>query len=294
MNIHRESNGASMNHGYRWSAIGLCFGVLSISLSSAGCAVRADEGDDDVDEIAADTATSFEEFKASVYREPSTGVYIVDGDTPVETDAALELFYQKYIQHGALIVNQVGGVDDRWNNTQKLNITYCVSPSFGANYAAVVQAMAAASAEWRSAAAVKIIYLPAQDPACTALNNSVVFDVSPESGRPYLARAFFPSFSRPNRNILIDSSSFGSIAPYTLAGILRHELGHVLGFRHEHTRPEAGACFEDNNWRSLTAYDSSSVMHYPQCNGTNAGDLVLTATDRAGAASLYGPPCPKL
>jgi serralysin len=29
------------------------------------------------------------------------------------------------------------------------------------------------------------------------------------------------------------------------------------------------------------------VMHYPQCNGTNNGDLALTASDKAGAAALY-------
>jgi hypothetical protein len=28
-------------------------------------------------------------------------------------------------------------------------------------------------------------------------------------------------------------------------------------------------------------------MHYPQCNGTNNGDLVLTSLDKAGAKSLY-------
>ena len=69
--------------------------------------------------------------------------------------------------------------------------------------------------------------------------------------------------------------------------MLRHELGHTLGFRHEHTRPEAGTCFEDTSWRALTAYDSASVMHYPQCNGTQKGDLVLTSLDNQGASSLY-------
>ena len=89
--------------------------------------------------------------------------------------------------------------------------------------------------------------------------------------------------------MLIDETSF-EIAPsgnLQLVGILRHELGHSLGFRHEHTRPEAGTCFEDNNWRALTPYDSSSIMHYPQCNGSS-DDLSMTASDRTGAQALYG------
>jgi hypothetical protein len=106
----------------------------------------------------------------------------------------------------------------------------------------------------------------------------------------YLARAFFPGDARPSRNILIDDSAF-NLNPndkLTLVGILRHELGHTLGFRHEHTRPNAGTCFEDNNWRPLTSYDAFSTMHYPQCNGGGDWSLELTAKDESGAACLYG------
>ena len=69
--------------------------------------------------------------------------------------------------------------------------------------------------------------------------------------------------------------------------ILGHELGHSLGFRHEHTRPEAGTCFEDNNWRPLTPYDSVSIMHYPQCNG-GSPDLTFSAYDGQGVRAVYG------
>lgn len=232
---------------------------------------------------------TFEEFKASVYKDAS-GVYIVNGDEALETDRELEDWYIKNVQSDALTVNQVGGVDKVWNATEKLNITYCVSETFGTNKAKVVSAMANATGAWAAAANIKFVYKADQDGSCTASNNNVVFDVRPVSGQDYLARAFFPGNARSTRNVLIDSSSFGNIGVYTLDGILRHELGHTLGFRHEQTRPEAGTCFEDNNFRPLTPYDSNSVMHYPQCNGTNMGDLVLTDKDKQGAASLYGAP----
>jgi hypothetical protein len=88
--------------------------------------------------------------------------------------------------------------------------------------------------------------------------------------------------------VLVDNGAFTSQTP--VEGILRHELGHTLGFRHEHTRPEAGACFEDNKWRALTSYDGYSVMHYPHCNGKGNTSLVLSNKDKEGAALLYGPP----
>jgi hypothetical protein len=116
--------------------------------------------------------------------------------------------------------------------------------------------------------------------------------VRPVNVGDYLARAFFPDEPRAARNVLIDESSFQLAPPpekLQLAGILRHELGHTLGFRHEHTRPESGTCFEDSNWRPLTSYDAFSVMHYPQCNGLGDWSLVLTPRDMAATACLYGP-----
>jgi len=117
-----------------------------------------------------------------------------------------------------------------------------------------------------------------------------MFDVNPvNAGGSYIARSFFPNNARSSRNVLIDGSGFTLSAPTTLRGVLRHELGHTIGFRHEHTRPEAGTCFEDNNWRPLTPYDSASVMHYPQCNGTGDWSLSLTQLDIQVAQSIYGP-----
>ena len=242
-------------------------------------------------------ALSWGEFRALAYQEAETGVFITNGDELAETEDDLRAAYARYlgeldaepgVSTGPLIVNLVNGQDDRWSSPTATSLTYCVSQrDFGARYGAVVSAMDAASAAWEATASVNFVHDASQDGNCTSRNASVVFDVRQVKTVQYLARAFFPSTSRRGREILISSSSFGNIAPWTLPGVLRHELGHTIGFRHEHTRPEAGTCFEDNSWRALTAYDSSSVMHYPQCNGTQNGDLVLTSLDKTGARSLY-------
>ncbi len=247
---------------------------------------------------------SFEEFEAGVYKEPFPGgKYIVNGDTPIANEKQLREFFEKEIQQEtptatlqsprslAVMINQDGS-DAVWNSTKKSQLSYCVSRSFGSHYDAVVADMQAAGAAWSQVADVKFVHLPNHDSNCTATNQSVVFDVRPVNvNGQYLARAFFPNDARSARNVLIDDSSF-NLDPnsnLTLLGILRHELGHTLGFRHEHTRPESGQCFEDNNWRPLTDYDSLSVMHYPQCNGAGDWSLTLTYLDKNGAACIYDP-----
>ena len=235
---------------------------------------------------------TFQEFHASTFKDADQQ-YIVNGDEPIADAGELKGYYDRMV-HGSeeameegLVVNTVGGVDDKWSTSQVGNLTYCVSSKFGTRKADIVNAMNGGAGLWEAASSrINFVYVPSQDANCTTRNNSVLFSVEPVQTSQYIARAFFPSTPKRSRNVLVDDSIWTS-GSWTPANIMGHELGHTLGFRHEHTRPESGTCFEDNNWRPLTPYDSSSIMHYPQCNGTSS-NLSMTATDRQGAATLYG------
>jgi serine protease len=245
-------------------------------------------------------ARGFEEFARHTFKERGQGgKYIVNGDTPILDRKHLKEFYDLNIAAAAppprrteLAVLNINGQDAVWNSTQKKQLTYCVSSTFGSRQAKVAADIDAAGKAWAQCANVAFTHVASQDGHCDASDASVVFDVRRVNvDGEYLARSFFPNDPRPARNVLIDESSF-HLSPsgkLQLVGILRHELGHTLGLRHEHTRPESGACFEDNDWRPLTTYDEFSVMHYPQCNGGGDWSLTLTPRDRSGIACLYGP-----
>ena len=255
-------------------------------------------------EVTEPEVLTYDEYKARAYQEPDTGMFVINGDELVETEEAMMASYDNFLKslsdaqlreegyastEQGLIINQANGGDDKWPAGTATNLTYCISQkSFGSRYNAIVTAMNSAAGAWESATGggVNFVHASSNDDNCTSRTN-VVFNIRQVCTGQYLARAFFPSTSRRGREILVDCTSFGNISPWSLAGVMRHELGHTIGFRHEHTRPESGACFENNQWRALTAYDSASVMHYPQCNGTNGGDLNLTTNDKAGANSVY-------
>lgn len=117
--------------------------------------------------------------------------------------------------------------------------------------------------------------------------------------RAYLADGFNPSDPKDKWVLKIDRSYFSPQSRFDKVGILRHELGHILGYRHEQIMASddrlvtCGWKTERNTDAAsviaLTDYDTSSLMHYP-CG--LEGDHIrfdFSPLDIAGHRRLYGP-----
>src|SRR5687767_5376382 len=87
---------------------------------------------------------SFEQWKSQLKREIATGKYIVDWDVVIGEERLYEHWEES--QSGqALSIYRINGADIKWSDTQKINLTYCIGASFGANKQLIIDAMKGAT-----------------------------------------------------------------------------------------------------------------------------------------------------
>jgi len=191
-----------------------------------------------------------------------------------------------------LLVNVTGGELDFYRNVSERKLTYAVDrASFKSldQYNAVVKEMQLAAQSWQEACegcGLNFTYLQQQDEAPS--NDKVNFTVRyHDSGGAFIAAAFFPHDEPSRRFIDIDPSFFRPELKSVTVGVLRHELGHTLGYRHEHIENIPGCRNESGKWVRLTPYDRNSVMHYWCGDGGNPL-LELSKSDKEGHLKLYG------
>ena len=163
-------------------------------------------------------------------------------------------------------------------------------------YEAVVDAMFSATSEWENACGINFKHLQEQDELSSAVDDrgpKPLFEVvKHDYDGSIVASAFFPNTPPQERQVIIFSAFFSTDLWFPQVGVLRHELGHVLGFRHEHIDPDAPKeCQGEIPGRVIdaTIYDPKSVMHY-FCGGVGSMTLEITDLDRAASSRLYGPP----
>jgi len=158
-------------------------------------------------------------------------------------------------------------------------------------YEEIVEHMKKAAADWENTCGVNFRYSQSKDNGMTLRPPGITFPVRfIDAQRAFIASSFFPNTGLARRRLLIDPSFFHT--RFNKIGVLRHELGHILGFRHEHIRSGAPAVCPDEsiaNTLELTDYDPQSVMHY-FCGQVGSIDLAITELDRLGAQKVYGLP----
>lgn len=194
---------------------------------------------------------------------------------------------------GLIGVTEESGKIVRW--AEGLKLTYCViKQTFTSDqrYNTVKENMKLATQDWSTTCGVQFEHIESLDNSPDLSPTGVIFTVREiNAGGEFIASAFFPNDPPSRRRVLIDGSYFDTGLTFNRVGVLRHELGHVLGFRHEHIRSGAPpACQGEplGGDTPLTEYDPQSVMHY-FCGGRGSAELAITELDKIGAQQVYGP-----
>ncbi|MBC3758850.1 matrixin family metalloprotease [Hyunsoonleella sp. SJ7] len=228
----------------------------------------------------------------------SENYYIVEGDLLYNEFEYYQYRINLSMQGDSISSYKEGLVGEKRNNEivkwpENFIIKYSImknSFASDAHYNQVKTNMKLATADWTKACNVEFTHDESKDNLnLISPNDDLTFIILGfNTSGQFIASAFFPYYPKSRRRVLIDPSYFET--RFNRVGVLRHELGHVLGFRHEHIRSGAPRLCPNEDLRgtfNITNYDPKSVMHY-FCGGMGSIELEITNTDRIGASSIYG------
>lgn len=255
-----------------------------------------------------DDEAAFRAWKALL---PTYGdYYVVDGDLLV-LGPDLENFALRFAAERSALeasaapvspelhINKPNGRPGCWKADERpLNYTvdratFCGDPNQECPaYTAIVEDIKEAASDWMEACeecGIGFDFIPdaVPDPETTG----ITFVVRQCEIYPTLGLAFFPGDGPDRRYVDIAPEALES--RHTRVGILRHELGHVLGYRHEQLEETSG-CFrtESGDWERISEYDPKSAMHYPcgKALGQNES-LEVSSRDASDHRSVYTEIC---
>lgn len=293
--------------------------MLSMVLAT-GCGTTPDGQSIDVHNEPS-LRVSWEEYRTRAVRPPVDGkaIYALNGDEFTDSEEVLRSYFNESTDSSfrsklAVWTRLSTGFEPVFVGANAVHIKYCISNQFGAYppaKATVTAAALAAMQSWSAVANLAFDYVPALDSSCTQNTSGVDFAIVPSNNPSYYGCAANKMMAWANgpgcplsgpisasaaRGVLA-VNPVGLPAHISLAGLLRHELGHVLAFRHEHPWAPGGCGGEtpnhlasDTGGRRLTTYDQQSVMHYDGLCGKPAVDFTVSLLDGEGSRAVYGMP----
>lgn len=193
----------------------------------------------------------------------------------------------------SLNINTVNGQLDYWSRPEDRILTYAIDRTAFTphQYSLLRKDMKEAASDWEQACphcGIRFVHQPEWDAAPDAdkVRFIVRYDAIDPSGT--IARSFFPSSAKEMRQIVVTPLFFSNEHEFSRAGMLRHQLGHALGYRHAHISPLAGPdCPREDRSFLGAKYDPNSVMHY-MCGGGGTKEMKLSPLDIASHQLLYG------
>ncbi|MEK6320117.1 MAG: S8 family serine peptidase [Acidobacteriota bacterium] len=234
-----------------------------------------------------------ESIRAFLKELPRDGNYFVlEGDLLLTEQEVFEYVAERQESPGlgkreaGLSLNLIDGRKDIYEGAQRLN--YAVDKASyptEKHYQRVVDNMAQAAKSWQEAC-----------PECRVqFSHAIDQDASPSNGsdftvryhdakEAYVAAAFFPHAGKKGRYLNIDPSYF--TRQIDGEGILRHALGHILGYRHSEANRLKGCYYEGQTWLPLSAPETPSVMQY-YCSGESKLAFNISRADAEAHRRVY-------
>lgn len=213
--------------------------------------------------------------------------------TEDKPDGLLDIIHDRFVTAhtaGLTVATTVRSRKPLIWGTVRTHLTWSLANDADATLAACVDDITAAFSSWSAACNVAFYRAP-NGKGLITIRWATKAEEARDKG--VIAAAFFPG--EADRSVKL-YKLFKTQGPFRLA-VLRHEIGHLLGFRHEHIwfpdnptgeEPTEG----DMGAKLVTNPDKDSIMNYLKLWSDAQARIVtnLSRLDRDGARSLYGAP----